>query len=221
LDDSTTRRLIWVPIVHSQEDMGRLREAVRQHHTQRHGGDHWDRHVRAVEALWRSIRARVADLDLDPARTRLYQDGLPVCTQVGAIVADLAAAGSENHRLLAHLAAAGATLEGTESPELLLLEYQLALRTLGVAGAGIGPGAQAEFTRLGRDLLQRRDRFIAVRIDDTLQPGETGLIFLGLLHDFGPHLPADLHLERLETAAPPGLAAADPTRRTNGLATES
>ena len=201
--------------------MGRLRESVRHHHTQRHGDEHWDQHVRAVEALWRTIRVRVAGLRLDPARTRLYQDGLPVCAQVGAIVADLAAAGSENHRLLTELAAAGATIEGTESPELLLLEYQLALRTLNAAGAVVGPEAQVEFARLGRELLERRDRFIAAQIDQTLEPGETGVIFLGLLHGLGPYLPAGLRLERLETAGPSEPSVAGSTRLTNVLPPET
>jgi hypothetical protein len=31
-------------------------------------------------------------------------------------------------------------------------------------------------------LLKRRDQFIADRINDTLCPGETGILFLGMLH---------------------------------------
>lgn len=202
LDSETTRCLIWVPIIHSQEDLGRLREAVRQQHTKRHGDKHWDQHVRAVEAFWRELRSRVAGLGLDPKRTRLYQDGLPVCPQAEAIVADLAGAGSENHRLLVEMAAAGATVEGTESPELLLLEYQLALQTLGANGAGVVAATAEEFARLGRELLERRDRYIADRIDETLHPGETGLLFLGLLHEPGPYLPVDIRLVRMAVAGP-------------------
>jgi hypothetical protein len=204
LDSEITRRLIWVPIIHSQEDLGRLREAVRRQHSERHGDEHWDRHVRAVEAFWRQVRSRVAGLGLDPGRIRLYQDGLPVYPQAGAIVADLAHAGSENHQLLVEMAEAGATVEGTESPELLLLEYRLALQTLGVNGSGVVAATAEEFSRLGRELLERRDRFIADRIDETLLPGETGLLFLGLLHEPGPYLPADVRFVRLAIAGPAG-----------------
>ena len=34
-------------------------------------------------------------------------------------------------------------------------------------------------------LLKRRDQFIADRINDTLGPGETGILFLGMLHSLG------------------------------------
>ncbi len=40
-----------------------------------------------------------------------------------------------------------------------------------------------------RDLLKRRDRFIAQRIDATLRRGETGLLFLGALHHAVEMLP--------------------------------
>ena len=48
------------------------------------------------------------------------------------------------------------------------------------------------------DLLERRDRAIAQRIDQTLAQGETGLVFLGLLHAIGRFLPPDIHVERLD-----------------------
>ena len=198
LDDRTARRLIWVPIIHSQEDLGRLREAIQRDHARIHGEGRWDEHVRAVEAFWRGVEEWVSGLALDPRRVRLYQDGLPVCEHVEAIVADLARAGSANHRMLAEFAAAGATLEGTESPELLLLEYQLALKTLGVEGVPVTQEGAAEFGRLGRELLTLRDRFIADRIGRTLQPGETGLLFLGMLHAPAAYMPADIRLERLD-----------------------
>ena len=85
------RMLVWVPIVHTQEDMGSLRDVVRRQFVARHGQARWDEHVRAVEATWVEIHRRLDALGLDPARTRIYQDGLPVCGQEEAIVRDLAA----------------------------------------------------------------------------------------------------------------------------------
>ena len=57
---------------------------------------------------------------------RVYQDGLAVCGHEQKIVSELAGAGNRNHALLLKLQAQGATLMGTESPELLVEEYQLA-----------------------------------------------------------------------------------------------
>jgi signal transduction histidine kinase len=61
---------------------------------------------------------------------RLYQDGLPVCGREEEIVRDLAGSGSQNHQILLELIARGARLTGSESPSLLLEEYELARQLL-------------------------------------------------------------------------------------------
>ena len=106
--------------------------------------------------------------------------------------ADLAQTGSRNHQLLERLMAQGAVLMGTESADLLVQEYQLAQQSL--AGQGPGPPAAAARLTLSESLLQRRDQFIAQRINDTLQPGETGLLFLGMLHAVERYLPRDIEV---------------------------
>ena len=199
------RRLILVPIVHTQEDMGGLREAVRRLYIQRHGLRRWEAHVRAIESLWRNIRARIDSLGLDFRHVRLYQDGLPVCGKEETIVADLARAGSLNHRLVVDLMTRGAKLTGTESPKLLVEEYQAALGLLGEAPKSEKPESAAEFDRQSRSLLERRDRFIADRIDETLLPGETGLIFLGMFHRLLGGLPPDIASTTLDAPIPEGL----------------
>ena len=109
---------------------------------------------------------------------------------------DLAAAGSRNHQLLCELMARGCQLTGTESPALLLEEYHLARASLqrepraGVVGADTASS-----------LLERADRFIADQIDRTLEPGWTGLLFLGMLHAVDRFLPADVQLTRLKQEA--------------------
>jgi hypothetical protein len=55
----------------------------------------------------------------------IHLEGLPVCGHESEIVADLARAGSRNHRLLLRLREFGAIIMGTESAELLVEEYQL------------------------------------------------------------------------------------------------
>jgi hypothetical protein len=210
VSDQAIRMVIWVPIVHSQEDMGRLREAVRRHHVERNGEKCWEEHVRAVAEVWDGIRRRVLGSGLDLRSVRLYQDGLPVCGREAAIVADLAEAGSENHRLLADLIAGGAALEGTESPELLLREYELALKMLGTPGARASFGTWPEFDGLGRELLDLRDRFIAGQIDRTLKPGETGIVFLGMLHALPRFLPSDVCVERLDVGRHGALRRVEP-----------
>jgi hypothetical protein len=191
------RRVLHIPILHSAADLGSLSESVRTEYTRALGPAGWSRHQEAVELLWSAIRARIEAFDLDYARTRIYQDGLPVCGFERKIVEELAKAGSSNHQLVADLLEKGASLEGTEDPQLLVQEYQLQQRisqgvrnlvrkeSLATARSGAAktvpdnvPPPDAE----ARALLLARDRFVADRIVETLQEGETALVFLGAAH---------------------------------------
>lgn len=203
------RTLVWVPILHAAADHGSLGGAVRREYVRRYGADHWARHAAGVAALWRNIRTAIDDLRLSPPAIRLYQDGLPDGGHELEVVRSLAAAGSPNHRILAELVARGAKLTGTESVDLLREEYELARQTLAALdrpGADGGAGVPG----FGRDLLARRDRYIAGRIAATLRPGETGLLFLGLMHSLDGLLPPDVRVTRLRYPVPPALAGARP-----------
>jgi hypothetical protein len=47
---------------------------------------------------------------------------------------------------------------------------------------------------LSEELLKKRDRFIARRINSTLRPGETGILFLGMLHSLAALLDEDIRV---------------------------
>ena len=126
--------------------------------------------------------------DLNYDRVWLYQDGLPVCGRELELVDELARADSRIHRLLQHLREKGATIMGTESSELLVEEYQLFKNVLASGTAPIAALGEARRRALQDSLLKRRDQYIAQRINDTLPKGETGLVFLGMLHSVAPWL---------------------------------
>ncbi len=195
------RLLILVPIIHTEADLGSLRESVRRSHIERTGTEQWDRRRVAVADLWRTIQSQIEALQLDYARLRLYQDGLPACGREDAIVRDLALRDSVNHQILVDLMGKGASLTGTESPELLVKEYELARKTLSSKKRPRKSDRDLNFARESRRLLEERDAYIARRIDDTLEEGETGLIFLGMLHSLDKSLPADVRLVRLNDLA--------------------
>ncbi len=197
MPDSTARRLIRIPIVHNPSDLGSLSEPVRELYRRRFGQGAWRKRVESVGALWETIRGQLEGLELDYPRVRLYQDALPRCGREAEIVRELAEAGSENHRLIAALMEKGARLMGTESPELLVHEYRLARNTMGALQDAADPQAARRQEERSRELLERRDRYIAQRIADTLRPGETGLLFVGLLHAVGEYLPEDLEVRDL------------------------
>lgn len=186
-----SRTLIYLPIVHTQADMGSLRESVARVTLEERGHAGLARKTAAIDKIWTAIEAAIDLLALPFDMVRLYQDGLPVCGREAEIVTQLAQAGSRNHQLLLSLMERGAALMGTESGDLLVEEYQLAKQSL--SGRPPRSAGVAAERRACRDvLLQRRDQFIAQRINETLNRGETGILFLGMLHSLERHLPPDV-----------------------------
>jgi hypothetical protein len=150
--------------------MGTLGSSVSRAKVSAFGQRRVEQAAAGVQKLWDRIETIVS---------KLADNGLPVCGREREIVAELAEAGSRNHGLLLKLQARGAVLMGTESPELLVEEYQVALAKF-APGAAAGAGKHRD--RLRHDLIDRRDRYVAERINSTLLPGETGILFMGMLH---------------------------------------
>ena len=191
------RVLILVPIIHTPADMGKLNEPIQRLKARRLGKLAWERNNNRVEAFWEHIEDTIDGLQLPYQRARLYQDGLPVCGHELEIVADMGKVGSRNYLLLLKLKEKGATLMGTESAELLVEEYQLANEVFRrQRPQGGAARAKSNLQALENSLLQRRDQFMGRRISSTLQPGETGLIFLGMLHAIEPWLAKDIRVIR-------------------------
>ena len=186
-----SRTLIYFPIVHTQADMGAFKESVARATLEKAGRTGLARKTAAIDQIWTEIEAAIDALALSFDRVRLYQDGLPVCGREVEIVTELAQAGSRNHQLLVRLMAQGAVLMGTESGDLLVQEYQLAKQSLTIRpprAAGVAAARRA----LSEALLQRRDQFMAQRLNDTLKDGETGILFLGMLHSLERYLQPDV-----------------------------
>lgn len=188
---SRSRRLIYFPIIHNQADMGALSDSVRQASLKKLGRSGWNRKIDLIDKLWTEIENSVGQLSVPFNRVRVYQDGLPVSGTEKNLVVELAKTGSRNHALIMRLMNAGATVMGTESLELLLQEYELAKRDLGSARPS---GLRASDKAQRASLLSRRDQFIAKRINNTLLPGEIGIIFLGMLHCLEPWLEKDIEV---------------------------
>jgi hypothetical protein len=192
--ESGKRTLIYIPIIHTQADMGALSESIQRLKLKRLGRKGWERNVNLVDQLWGQIEQAIESLTLPYERVRLYQDGLPVCGREVEIVTELAKAGSRNHRLLLRLKEKGATVMGTESSELLVEEYQL-VKEVFAPGKPEAVSREGAGRRALRDsLLRRRDQYIAQQVSSTLRIGETGMIFLGMLHSLAPWLDKDIRV---------------------------
>lgn len=194
------RLLILVPIIHTEQDMGSFSEQVKQEYVQKHGLAKWEQHREALHGVWSAIHQLIYQLiealALPYARVRLYQDGLPDSGCETAIVKEVASQGSKNHQLLLDLMQKGAKLMGTESPGLLIREYELH-RAKHVAPSASEKADAAPAIDQGRKLLAERDHYIAQRINDTLCADEIGFLFLGLAHSVEALLHPDIQVKNL------------------------
>ncbi len=189
-----SRRLIHIPIIHTQADMGALSHAIKEVTIQKLGQQGWERNVRLIDEIWTRIEEAIDSWSLPFEKVRLYQDGLPLCGREVEIVTELAKAGSRNHRLLLRLMNRGATVMGTESGELLVQEYKLVKQILAAGDSRKANLLEVRYKALSQALLKQRDQAIAERINNTLRLGETGLLFLGMLHAVGDGLAKDIRV---------------------------
>ncbi len=147
--------------------MGGLARSVQHLVVQKLGGRAWHQNIDVIGRLWAYVRETVESWNIPWDKVRLYQDGLPFCGHERQIVQTLTDAGSPNHQLLLSLTKRGATLEGTESPQLLVEEYRLARRILGARDPQHAAKIQARYAAQSRRLLVRRDRYIVGRINES------------------------------------------------------
>jgi hypothetical protein len=177
------RKLFYIPIIHTPEDFGSHLEEVKREYITRYGLSKWDEHIQAVSEFWRNLSGALLALPVDYTKVRLYQDGLPVCGRELEIVEKVANHGSRNHQLLFELVKKGATVMGSEAPELLIEERERLMKK------GVANSAPAY-----DELMERRDESIAQRIASTLKDEEIGFLFIGALHRVVERLPKDIQV---------------------------
>ncbi|MBI2871847.1 MAG: hypothetical protein HYY00_01485 [Chloroflexi bacterium] len=177
------RRLLYVPIIHDEADLGSAGKALREKSAALSGEWRWTLHQETVGGFWDEVAAYLRSFA--PHRLKVYQDGLAADGEMGRrIVEEAARRGSRNYRLVLDMLHRGAELRKTEDPTLLLLERESILR----------PSPDSE--RLG--LMHQRDGFIAETIGATLKEGEVGVLFIGASHDVASRLAPDISVEMVK-----------------------
>jgi len=204
------RKLLVIPIVHNAADLGRLEHRLEQLKRATMPRERVEASRKQVARFWEELRVAIESWQLDHSKFVVYQDALPLApaTHVGLeikIVKELAAIGSANHQLLEWMHEHGASILGTESPELLVAEYSLTRKQLGLSenpstdqetpGTLVTTAEAAEIAAQLADLLNRRDQFIAARIDTTLEQDQTGILLIGMLHRVEKWLPDDIEVD--------------------------
>lgn len=191
------RKLIYVPVIHTEADMGSVAEPLKKEYIQRYDLKRWQEHISTINSMWQGVRQKIFELGLDYNKTKVYQDGLPVCDKELAIASDLAQRGNENYKIISELIQRGAKLLGTEDPGLLLEEYNYIKAVTKIDNLKEKEKAIKEYEKKARDILERRDQYIADRITKTLMEGEVGLLFIGMRHQVDEKLTKDIQVSYL------------------------
>ena len=191
------RRLIYIPIIHGEIDMGSLADRLKEEYIAKFGADKWREYLNVTDELWNEIRMRLERLNLDYKKVKLFQDGLPKSGKEMDIVRELGEKGSANYKLLLNLIEKGAQLIGTEDPQLLIREYNHVKDIVKETGVADGSERLEKYREIGALLLSERDGYIAGRINESLEQGETGILFIGIAHKVDKRLPEDIKTEYL------------------------
>jgi len=193
------RKLILIKIVHTSADMGSMGEGLIKEGMAKIGKENWLENQRRIENFWNEVEKEIDGLDLDYSMTRIYQDGFPCGGELGLrIVRETAEKGSRNYQIVRKLVEKGATIEATESPDLLRKEYGHIKDILTATGEKERAEAAGKYEQMKDELILERDAFIAKAINDTLKNNETGLLFIGAAHNVIPLLSKDIEVKSLD-----------------------
>ena len=186
------KKLIQIRIVHTPSDMGSMKEGLEKESMAKVGRQKWDENQRKIAKFWDEVESELDGLNLDYNKVRIYQDGLPCGGELGErIVRETADKGSHNYQIIVKLMGGGATIEATESPELLLKEFEYIKEKEKIDAA-------LRYDQMKDKLIEARDTFIARAIGATLKDGEIGLLFIGAAHNVLPKLPDDIEAMSLD-----------------------
>ncbi|MDP2663674.1 MAG: hypothetical protein Q8R28_23405 [Dehalococcoidia bacterium] len=188
------RKLLYVPVIHTQSDMGSLGLAIDEVSATVVGNNRWARHKETVTSFWDVIEGSLTSIEVGPLK--VYQDGLAAGGELGRkVVEEAARRGSKNHRIVLDLMEKGAEIRQTEELSLLLEEARLLLQ---MTQGGSKAQDARKYERQKQVLTQRRDKSVADSINRTLKEGETGVLFMGAYHNILPLLDQDIEVTAIK-----------------------
>ena len=193
------RTLIYIPVIHTSADLGSLAEDITKKGIADLGQDVWKEHRRAIEGLWDAISHYFDSVDV--SGTKIYQDGMVAEGEVGQkIVEEGLKSGSKNYEVISRLLQKGAILVKTEDFNLVKEERDRLLAITQAKSISQKIIAFIRYKLTKNILLNKRDRFIAKRIDEALNQGETGIIFIGAYHNIKKWLPKNIQIKEIKDA---------------------
>ncbi len=194
------RKLIYVPVIHTSADLGSLAKDVTKRGIADLGEGIWEKHIAAVEKFWDVISGYFDSIDV--SGMKIYQDGMVVDGEVGQkIVEEGAKSGSRNYELAARLLKKGAILVKTEDFKLVKEELDRLSEITRAKSIAQKLFSFIKYKLIKNKLLDKRDKFIVKRIDETLNQSEVGIIFIGAYHNIKKRLPKDINVIEIKNTA--------------------
>jgi len=200
------KRLLYIPIVHNQSDMGSLGNTLSKEGGGKYGSAVWQDHIEQVDQSWYKIETEITNriIKISPEKIKIYQDGLPVVDEMGIkIVKDAAEKGSINYSIIDNLLTRGAKLEIAENKDYLLTEYYLLADIAKDETPENTLKAYLLYQEGSKKLLEQRDTYIANQINLTLQDGEVGIAFFGAAHSITNKLDKDIDVDIIQMFTDP------------------
>jgi hypothetical protein len=193
------RSLIYVPVIHTKADLGSLANSVTKRGIADLGEELWKRHEKTVEGFWEAIIKYFDSIEV--AHFKVYQDGMIAEGEIGQkIVEDGLRSGSKNYELISRLLHKGAILVKTEDFNLVKEERDMLFAITEAKSIIQRITTFKKYKLVKNKLLNKRDEFIAKRINETLMDGETGIIFIGAYHNIKKYLHKDIQIKGVKDA---------------------
>ena len=194
------RTLIYIPVIHTSADLGSIAKEVAKRGIRDLGQELWEKHRRTVEGFWDVVSDYFDSIEVKDMK--IYQDGMVAEDEVGKKIAeDTAKAGSKNYQLILKLLDRGAVLVKTEDFKLVKKEYDRLLAVTQAKSITKKIIAFIKYKLVKVILLNRRDNFIANRIEQTLKADEKAILFIGAFHNIKKRLPKDIQIKEVKDAA--------------------
>ncbi len=191
------RKLLYVPVIHLDSDLGSIAPTIDKRSAEICGRERWKKHKQTVTTFWNEIEEYFKRLD--PANLKIYQDGLMAAGELGQkIIEEGAKRGSKNYQVILDLVKRGGEIRKTEDVELLKEEYGRILKLAQTKSLWEKTTAYIGYRFHKDKLMDKRDRFIAKTINETLKEEETGVLFMGAFHDVITHLVEDIAVEEVK-----------------------
>lgn len=191
------RTLLYVPIIHTEEDLGSVGGDIAKRGLREFGETLWKGHQETVLGFWDAI-ARYFD-SIEVSGFKIFQDGMVADGELGmTIVREAVKGGSRNYQVISGLIGKGALLVKTEDLKLVIKERDLILRITQAKNRAQKLDAALKYKLVKNSLLDKRDRFIAKQINDALQEGECGILFIGAFHAVRKWLQKEIVVEEIK-----------------------